>query len=443
MQFLYSVFGFVLAIGILVTIHEFGHFWVARKSGVKVLKFSIGFGKPLKTWRRKNDETEYILAAIPLGGYVKMLDERVDDVSEEEKHRAFNQATLAKRTAIVAAGPIANFIFAILAMWALYLYGVQDIKPVVGKVVENSLAADAGFMKGDKLLTVDGRKVHGWEDQLIYFVHKSFSGKTVDVGISRNNSSEMTIPLDFSKIAVRDIGPGLLSQNIGLYPSAGDASISAVVPGLPADKIGMRPGANIISIDGEPTHNWLDVVNSIAPKPDQLITIKFTDGDAVISKDVRTVQREYEGNQYGQIGIYPSRHVYQTDLLEGFAKSVDYTWRFSWVSLVSIGKMFTREVSTENLSGPITIANIAGHTVQSGVSDFVLFLAVISISLGLINLLPIPVLDGGHLLFFAIEAIKGSPVSERVMIWGQQIGIAALLLLMSLAFYNDIIRLIT
>ncbi len=445
MQVLYSVLGFILAIGILVTIHEFGHFWVARKSGVKVLKFSVGFGKPLKTWRRKNDDTEYILAAIPLGGYVKMLDERVDEVSEEELPRSFNQASLAKRTAIVAAGPAANLIFAIIAMWGLYVYGTQDIKPVVGKVVENSIAAQAGFLQGDELVSIDGRKIHGWQDQLVYLVHKGFGGNTVEFKVNRrqNGSQELLIPVDLSKIATREIGPGFLSQNVGLYPSTGEASVSQVVPGFPADQIGMRAGAKILSIDGVSMSTWEDVVSAISNKPKQLINIRFTDGDEVRTKEVVTTQREYEGKQYGQIGIYPPKHSYRTGVAEGFFKSVDYTWRFSWVSLVSIGKMFTREVGTENLSGPITIANMAGHTVQSGVSDFVLFLVVISISLGLINLLPVPVLDGGHLLFFLIEAIKGSPVSEKVMVWGQQIGIGVLLLLMSLAFYNDIIRLIT
>ncbi len=443
-QFLYSVLGFVLAIGILVTIHEFGHFWVARKSGVKVLRFSVGFGKPLKIWKRNNDETEYVLAAIPLGGYVKMLDERVEDVAEEEKHLAFNNATLAKRTAIVAAGPLANFIFAILAMWALYLYGTRDIQPTVGTVVVDSLAEQAGFKENDVIASVDGRKMHGWQDQLIYLIHKAYQGKTVNFAVLRDdNKQAVDIPLDFSSTSARSIGPGFINQTIGLYPSSGEAQISAVVPGLPADEIGMKSGARILSIDGEPMASWRDVVNSISTKPKQLVEIKFTDGQQVHTKEVMTAQRDYDGKQYGQIGIYPSQYEYQTDVLEGLAKAVDYTWRFSWVNLLSIGKMFTREVGTENLSGPITIANMAGHTVQSGVTDFVTFLVLISISLGLINLLPVPVLDGGHLLFFAIEAVKGSPVSENVMLWGQQIGIAALLLLMSLAFYNDIIRLMS
>lgn len=444
MQLTYSVLGFVLAVGILVTIHEFGHFWVARKLGVKVLRFSVGFGKPLKIWKRKNDETEYVLAAIPLGGYVKMLDERVTEVADSEKHLAFNHATLSKRTAIVAAGPLANFIFAILAMWALYLYGIQDVRPVVGTVVAGSLAEQAGFKESDVIDTVDGRKMHGWQDQLIYLIHKAYQGKTVSFSVMRGEDTQpVVIPIDLSAISARSIGPGFISQNIGLYPSRGDAEISAVVAGLPADQIGMKEGARILSVDGESLHSWRDLVNSISTKPAQLITIKYTEGEAVYTKELMTEERQFDGKKYGQIGIYPAKYDYRTGVFEGLAKATDYTWRCSWVNLLSIGKMFTREMGTENLSGPISIANMAGHMVQSGVTDFVTFLVVISISLGLINLLPVPVLDGGHLMFFAIEAIKGSPVSEKIMLWGQQIGIAALLLLMSLAFYNDIIRLLS
>ncbi len=444
MQFLYSVFGFILAIGILVTIHEFGHFWVARKVGVKVLRFSVGFGKPLLTWKRKNDETEYVLAAIPLGGYVKMLDERVDKVDAADKHLAFNQQSLSKRTAIVAAGPLANFLFAIIAMWGLYLVGIQDHPAVIGSVQADTVAERAGFVSGERIVAVDGKKTWGWQDSQLYLIHKVFQEKTVQFTLEdERNGAQRVLDVDMSSISSNAVSRGVLSQGLGLLPAQLSNIISDVVAGKPAQVAGLQGGDQIIQINDVMISDWKDLVESISALPDKVISLSYRRDEQTINTAMQVGSIEIEGKQYGQIGVYPSRHSYTTGVGEGLAKAVDYTWRFTVVSLWSFGKMFTREVSSENLSGPITIANIAGATVQRGWADFVSFLVIISISLGLINLLPIPVLDGGHLMFFAIEAIKGSPVSERVMLWGQQIGIGMLLLLMSFAFYNDIIRLIS
>ena len=444
MQFLYSVLGFVLAIGILVTIHEFGHFWVARKVGVKVHRFSVGFGKPLKTWRRKNDDTEYVLAAIPLGGYVKMLDERVEDVPEADKHRAFNRQSLSKRTAIVAAGPLANFLFAILAMWALYVVGMRDYPTLIGEIAPDSIAEQAGFKVGERIVAVDDKMIYGWQDSQLYLIHKSFQDKSVEFTLEDDLSGvQRRLMVDLSSISGDVVSQGLLSKGLGVFPASMTAVISDVVDGKPAALAGVQAGDHITHINGEDIPDWRALVESVSGLAGQVITLGYQRDGQVNSTTMTVGSVEYDGKTYGQIGVYPPKHAFSTSALAGLGKAVDYTWRFTVVSLWSMAKMFTKEVSSDNLSGPITIASLAGTTVQRGLTDFVSFLVIISISLGLINLLPIPVLDGGHLMFFAIEAIKGSPVSERVMIWGQQIGIALLLLVMSLAFYNDIIRLIS
>ncbi len=444
MQFLYSVLGFVLAIGILVTIHEFGHFWVARRVGVKVHRFSVGFGKPLKTWRRKNDDTEYVLAAIPLGGYVKMLDERVEEVAEDDKHRAFNRQSLAKRTAIVAAGPLANFLFAIVAMWGLYVAGMQDYPTVIGDLQQGSIAAQVGFEPGERIVSVDGKKIYGWQDSQLYLIHRTFQKKNVLFTLENpDDKSLRQVPVDLAGIPSNVISRGVLSQGLGIAPAPMGSVISGVVSGKPAQMAGLLEGDEIIDVSGQSIENWQDLVKAISALPDTSVDIKYRRNGQTFSTSLTTVSIEFNGEKYGQIGVYPQRYQFSTGIFEGLGKAVDYTWRFTLISLWSLGKMITQDVSTDNLSGPITIANLAGTTVQRGVADFVSFLVVISISLGLINLLPIPLLDGGHLMYFAIEAVKGSPVSEKIMLWGQQIGIGLLLILMSLAFYNDIIRLIS
>ena len=444
MQFLYSVFGFILAIGILVTIHEFGHFWVARRAGVKVHRFSIGFGKPLKIWKRKNDDTEYVLAAIPLGGYVKMLDERVEEVAESEKHLAFNRQSLPKRTAIVAAGPLANFLFAILAMWALYLVGMRDHPALIGEIIPDSIAEQAGFGVGERIVKLDDKKIYGWQDSQIYLIQKAFQKKAVTFSLEDATSGKVRqLDVDMSALDGSVVSRGALSGGLGLIPAQMSNIISDVVEGKPAQLAGLQGGDKITQINDGQIEDWRDLVVAISDLPGQTVTLEYERDAQSYSIDLVVCSIEQGGKTFGKIGVYPSRYKYTTGVVEGLVKAVDYTWRFTFVSLWSLGKMLTGSVATDNLSGPITIANIAGTTVQRGIGDFVSFLVIISISLGLINLLPIPVLDGGHLLFFAIEAIKGSPVSEKIMVVGQQIGIALLLLLMSFAFYNDIIRLIS
>ncbi|NKB61150.1 MAG: RIP metalloprotease RseP [Gammaproteobacteria bacterium] len=440
----YSIFGFLVAIAILLAVHEFGHFWVARKMGVKVLRFSIGFGKSLFSWRRKGDPTEYSIGLIPLGGYVKMLDEREGDVPESEQNQAFNRKSLSARSAIVAAGPIFNFLFAIVAIWFVFIAGSDDIRPMVGHVVADSVAEKAGFRKGDKIVDIDGRRTQTWGQHQFYILHQAMKGNEVKVAVENQDSSHRLLMLDFSTLDQATISSRSITSQIGLWPTIPRAVVDQIVENSPASESGLIPGDLILEINGDPVADWSVMVEKVSGSPGEKLSLLIQRGEERVIIDIVPKTVTVEGKQYGQIGLYrPPLEV--IDLSYGpfhaVWASVEYNWRMTAITLRSLGRMLTSRMSSENLSGPITIARLAGHTAESGYIDFLKFLALISISLGLLNLLPIPVLDGGHLVYFAIEAIIGRPPSERFMIWGQQIGILLLMLLMAVAFYNDIVRL--
>ncbi len=440
----YSLIGFLVAIAILVAVHEFGHFWVARKLGVKVLKFSIGFGKPLFSWRRRDDPTEYSIAMIPLGGFVKMLDEREGDVADDEKDQAFNRKSLSVRSAVVFAGPLFNFLFAIFAIWLVFVIGSDDIVPEVGQVVEESIAEQAGFQSGDILLAVDDKPIKTWGQHQFYILHQAMKGNTIEVLVDNPNHGERSLQLDFSKLDQRNISAQPITSQIGIWPPAPAAIVTQVVPDSPAQRAGLLPEDKIVSMDGEPVENWIEMAQQVSQRPEERINLTVVRQGHTLEIPITTNRITVEGTDYGQIGLYRPQ-LQNTRLrygvLEAVWQSMDYNWRMAVITLRSLGRMLTARMSSENLSGPITIARIAGQTAESGVSDFLKFLAIISISLGLLNLLPIPVLDGGHLMYFLFEAITGKEPSETVMIWGQQIGIAMIGMLMVLAFYNDIVRL--
>ncbi|MEA1888213.1 MAG: RIP metalloprotease RseP [Pseudomonadota bacterium] len=450
LEIIYSIAGFIIALGILVAVHEFGHFWVARKLGIKVLKFSVGFGKAI--WSRTaSDGTVYALGAIPLGGYVKMLDESEGEVPEEDKHRAFNRQPIWKRMLVVLAGPMFNFFFAIAAYSLVFAGGMEGLTPVVGKVVEGSVAEAGGFRKGDVLLSVDGRKLNTWQEQRLYLFSKALARKMVQYEVETSDGSKIARALNLADVPMSKIDARLVAGGIGLigwYPEVLPV-IDQVVSGKPAFVAGLKQGDLITAIDGEKISSWDDVVRLISASPGRQLKLDISRNGYSESFYV-TPERATDGDrEIGRIGIsvqpvdIPEDRIVTVDygLMESLYRGTETTWMMSVLTLRMLAKMVTLEISSKNISGPITIAQYAGKSAQVGFSSFILFLAIVSVSLGVLNLLPIPVLDGGHLLYYSIEAVTRKPVPEKVMIWGQQVGILLLFLLMSLAVYNDLGRL--
>ncbi len=451
MDSLLTIVWFLVALGILVTIHEFGHFYVARRCGVKVLRFSVGFGKPLLTWTGKTG-TEYTLAGIPLGGYVKMLDEREGDVPAELRSQAFNQKGVWQRFAIVAAGPLANFLLAVLLFWAMLLPGTTDVAPVIGKVEVNSVAAEAGLEAGQEIVAIDGQPVHTWQDlnqQLLRRLGESgvirFVAQYPDSSLRYQSEASLD---DWLKGA--DEPDPVAGLGITLWTPPFDAKVDKVMEGSPAEKAGLQSGDFIFAIDDQPIQDWYALVDYVKARPAQSILVQFErDGDTLqASMTTNTVESD-TGEKIGQMGVMPVRPAWPDGLLrqqeysvtEAFVSAVDKTWETSAFVLLSIKKLILGEISTKNLSGPITIAKVAGDSAKAGMNYYIGFLALLSISLGVFNLLPIPVLDGGHLFYYLIEVVKGSPVSEKIQTVGYQAGLMFVVCLMILALYNDVMRL--
>jgi len=451
-DFLFSIAGFILAIGLLVAVHEFGHFWVARRLGIKVLRFSIGFGRAL--WSRTaRDGTEYVIAALPLGGYVKMLDENEDEnVPEEEVHRAFNRQALWKRTLVVLAGPAFNFLFALVAYWFVFMAGVDGIRPVVGAVTEGSLAERGGFQVGDEILTIDGKTTRSWNEHRLYLFNQALARNQVPVQVRAADGDTEMRRLYLDEVPLSELDAGLLERGVGLYGYVPEvpAEVGSVQDGSPAARAGLRTGDRIVSVDGEPIADWRELVETVRPLAGQAATMTLERGGQRREVELQPEAVEVQGQIIGRIGITPQPITIPDDYrvhisygpVDAVARSASSVWVMSVLTLKMLAKIITLEVSAKNISGPLTIAQFAGDTVQIGWDRFFMFLAIVSISLGVLNLLPIPVLDGGHLLYYAAEAVTGGPPSKQVMIWGQQVGLVMLFALMSLAFYNDIVRLL-
>lgn len=454
MQILYSLVSFIIAIGVLVTVHEFGHFWVARKLGVKVLRFSVGFGRPIWIRRGAVDDTEYVLAAIPLGGYVKMLDEGEGDVSGHEIHRAFNRQALWKRVAIVLAGPVANFLFAIVAYALMFMIGVSGLKAIVGEVQPGTVAALAGFEAGEQIVAIDERPVGTWESVIQAVLGESLDGRLTPVVVRTPDAVSRTRNLDLTAVAIDDLTQGQFFNALGLSPGrpAIDARIGVVEAGGAGDSAGLRPGDLILTADGEPIADWGAWVQFVQQHPEQAIVTVVQRGEAqqtltitpaMVVVGERTIGRIGVGVEQGTADAVYS-HYYLTEQLgplDALQKGAVKTYDMSMLTVHMFWKMLTLDVSMKNLSGPISIAQYAGASAQGGFSRFLQFLAIVSVSLGVLNLLPVPLLDGGHLLYYAVESLLGRPLSEAAQFTGQRIGITLLVGLMGLAFYNDLSRL--
>ena len=449
MSALYMIIGTLVALGVLVTFHEFGHFWVARRCGVKVLRFSVGFGTPLLRWHDRQG-TEFVVAAIPLGGYVKMLDEREGDVPADQAHQSFNRKTVRQRIAIVAAGPVANFLLALVFFWILAMLGSQQVRPVVGTVEPGSIAATAGLMSGEEIVAVDGEAVSGWAAVNLQMVRRLGESGTLQLSVvdmATGSQAQRALVLDEWLKGSGEPDP-IRSLGISPWRPALEPVLAELDPEGPAQAAGLRTGDRLLALDAQPLGDWQQVVDAVRVRPDTKIVLRVQRDNAQIDVPVTLVSKG-DGKASGYLGAgvkpvdWPPQMLREVSYgpLDALVEGAHRTWTMSVLTLDSLKKMLFGELSVKNLSGPITIAKVAGASAQSGVGDFLNFLAYLSISLGVLNLLPIPVLDGGHLLFYLIEWVRGRPVSDRVQGWGIQIGISLVVGVMLLALINDLGRL--
>lgn len=450
MSALYMIVGTLVALGVLVTFHEFGHFWVARRCGVKVLRFSVGFGMPLLRWHDKKG-TEFVVAAIPLGGYVKMLDEREGEVPADQVDQSFNRKTVRQRIAIVAAGPIANFLLALVFFWALAMLGSEQVRPVIGGVEAGSVAARAGLGVGQEIVAIDGEPTSGWAAVNLQLVRRLGESGSLQLMVREQGStvdSPRELILD-NWLKGADEPDPIRSLGIKPWRPALPPILAELDPKGPAQAAGLKTGDRLLALDGMPVSDWQQVVDSVRVRPDSKIVLRVERDGAPIDVPVTLGARGESKAPTGYLGAgvkavdWPPEMIREVSFgpLAAIGEGARRTWTMSILTLDSLKKMLFGELSVKNLSGPITIAKVAGASAQSGVADFLNFLAYLSISLGVLNLLPIPVLDGGHLLFYLIEWARGRPLSDRVQGWGIQIGISLVVGVMLLALVNDLGRL--
>ncbi len=447
-----SILAFILALGLLVTVHEFGHFWVARRLGVKVLRFCLGFGKPIWSKTAGPDQVEYAIAAIPLGGYVKLLDEREGPVDEADKHRAFNNQTTGVRIAILAAGPIFNFIFAVAAYWLMFVTGVTHLKPVIGAVEAGSLAAEAGVLAGDEIVSVDGKATASMMAAQLGILDTLVADGRIAMTVrgADGDSRSVLIEVDGERRSFTE--PGELFPRLGMAPwrPVLPPLIGDVTVGGSAEQSGLMSGDLIVTADGEPVNDWREWVDFVRSRPGTVVALEISRDGSLQPLSLQIGSVETDEGRIGRIGagVRVPEGLYDGILavqrfgpLDSLGQAMGRTWEMSSLTVRLIYRMLRGDVSARNISGPINIAQVAGYTARAGLASFLNFLAIVSISLGILNLLPVPMLDGGQIAYQLAEVVKGSPVSERAQMLGQQVGIALLLILMSFAFYNDIVNL--
>ncbi|MBI4695455.1 MAG: RIP metalloprotease RseP [Gammaproteobacteria bacterium] len=453
-SFLQTAAAFVFALGVLVSVHEYGHFWVARRLGVKILRFSLGFGKPLWLRRFGPDGTEFAVASIPLGGYVRMLDEREGPVAPEERARAFNTQSLSVRAAIVLAGPLANFAFAFVAYWMMYLAGVSGPRPIIGEVEPASIAYEAGLRSGFEITAVDGRETHTWDNMFRSSIRAVLDRRTVELTVQTTDGGSAIVRLGFAGVSLDDVTQGDFFAKVGFRPFRPEIPpvLGKVLAGEPAARAGLLAGDRVVSADGKPIDDWFHWVDYIVKHPEQPIAVVVRRGSRDVAVTVVPRLDEEKGVKRGRIGAELDRAAVPKEsvplgterysLFAAAGRGAEAVADTTVTTLKFLGRMLVREASLQNLSGPISIAQIAGQSAQLGPSRFLEFLGLVSVSLGVLNLMPIPMLDGGHLLYYLIESIMRRPMPETVQVYGQQVGMLLLLGLMGLAMYFDIMRIL-
>lgn len=449
--FIFYLAAFIVVLGVLIVVHELGHYLAARLCGVKVLRFSVGFGGML--WKRcfGRDQTEWAISIFPLGGYVKMLDEREGEVAASELHRAFNRQGVGKRSVIVAAGPLANFALAILLYWAIFIYGSEELLPVLGTPPVGTPAAMASVLNGDQVRSVDGQSVATWNDLRWVLLKKSVGHESVALEVV-NERGEISVRQLYLAAAGENGWEGDALERLGIrfYRPDMPPVIGKIVAGSPAERVGMQVGDRVLTVSGKEISSWYEFVASIRNSAGQSVHLELERQGAIFVVDVLPETASERGKDVGKIGVAVAEPSTPPRELKTFvhygiwaaaAKALEETWDQSAFSLVMMGKMLTGEVSWKNLSGPVTIADYAGQSARLGLDYYLKFMALLSVSLGVLNLLPIPVLDGGHLLYHMIEVVRRRPLSERAMEIGQRVGMSILFALMAFAFFNDLTRL--
>jgi regulator of sigma E protease len=445
MDFLTTILAFLVALGLLIVVHELGHFWMAKACGVKVLRFSVGFGRPIARWVRGRDRTEWVIAAVPYGGYVRMLDERESEsgpIDPADLPRAFNRQSVGRRAAIVVAGPVANLLLAVLLYFVLNLIGTLDLRPVVGRPEPGTPAAAAGFTEGDTVLRIDDRAIRSWGDLRWSLLQQASDRARPRLLMRRADGSERTVTLDLSSVDTDRIDSDWFAR-LGVHPADVEPIVRAMAPADPAAKAGLKVGDRIVAIAGSEIKSAADVSRRVRASARQPLQFQIERGGQTLQIQITPMEVVAGDQHIGRIGIDFRDSILVRDApLQAIQHAVAKTWDTSWFSVRMLGRMVIGHASWRNLSGPVTIADVAGQSARIGPLAYLSFLALVSISLGVLNLLPVPVLDGGHLLYYAIEVVTGSPPPPTWLELGQRVGIGLLVVLTALALYNDLTRLL-